>query len=412
MASEVDAHQTWERASASELGSFMIAADVARDPYPYYGRLRREATVAHAPELDTRFITRFEDIRGALRDPETFRCSSTGTAGLVLGPNRADAVDGPQHERYRNGVKPPLAPRAVELRGQQQLDPLVETRLQLIAGRGTADLVEEYFEPLSVDAFNALFGIDGLEPETLRRWLHGLSAGVANVVQDPHVQADSLAISREIEERLRPHLERLDARPDGGLVSHLLDRASGDTFEERVADVTPTIKLLIGAGLQEPGDGAGVATAGILQDPQTRERFARAPAAHVNAAVEEGLRWIAPVQQIRRETTRDVEVAGMMIPAGCSVTLVVASANRDESVWGDDADLFVLERPPQPHFGFGYGTHFCAGNYFGRVLMRLAVGRLFERFPDIELDPGSAPVFDGAVFRKALHIPARWSRRS
>jgi cytochrome P450 len=132
------------------------------------------------------------------------------------------------------------------------------------------------------------------------------------------------------------------------------------------------------------------------------------PGGRAQAAVEEAIRWIPPIQQIGRRTTRPVELHGVTVGAGEMVTLSVASANRDERVWGDDADAFRLDRGPGRHLGFGYGMHFCAGNYFGRAVVRLTLQRVFERLVDLRLDDGDEPSIHGMVFRKVTRLPAVW----
>jgi hypothetical protein len=288
------------------------------------------------------------------------------------------------------------------------LFPLVESRLDALEGLGEADLVDALLEPLSVLAFQSLLGVPGLDPEMLRHWLHGLSVGASNMAGDPAAAAQARATSEEIDRMLWPYLEAVDGKPDGGLVSHLLEHAQGDTLAERVHDVMPSIKTAIGAGEQEPGDGAGTAIAGILSHEDARTSFRVAPGKHVASAVEEALRWVPPIQQIGRRTTRETEIGGTTIPARAMVTLSLASANRDRAVWGELADEYRLDRLPSRHLGFGFGMHFCAGNYVGRVVMRHTLQRLFERIPDIRLDPCDEVCFTGAVFRKLTRLAAVW----
>jgi cytochrome P450 len=205
-------------------------------------------------------------------------------------------------------------------------------------------------------------------------------------------------------------MERSAREPgrERGLVACLLEQADGADFAARATDVMPTIKTAIGAGEQEPGDSAAIALLGILGDPLATAQMRADPGGRAQAAVEEAIRWIPPIQQIGRRTTRPVERHGVTVGVGEMVTLSVASANRDERVWGDDADAFRLDRGPGRHLGFGYGMHFCAGNYFGRAVIRLTLQRVFERLVDLRLDDGDEPSIHGMVFRKVTRLPVVW----
>jgi cytochrome P450 len=299
-----------------------------------------------------------------------------------------------------------LSPRAVEEHAAPFVADLVEDALRELADNDRADLVTQYFERISINALTRLLAVPGLATETISRWFRALSAGIENEsVGDPDVHEYSEGVSREIDARLRPYMEDAASDRARGALALLLAHASGDSFDERFADVMPTAKVLIGAGQQEPGHGGATVAAGILSDDALRAQFAQAPAGLVSAAVEEGVRWIAPIQLVPRRTTRAVEIDGTTIPAGALVSVAVGSANRDEDVFGDDAHEFRLDRPSQAHLAFSFGPHFCAGNYFGRAVMRRSVQRLFERFPAVELE--GPVVFKGVAFRSPVSLSVR-----
>ena len=121
--------------------------------------------------------------------------------------------------------------------------------------------------------------------------------------------------------------------------------------------------------------------------------------------IEETLRWETSVTMVSRVATRDTEVAGCPIPAGSPVNVVTGSANHDESRY-PDADSWVLDRTPQPHLAFGWGTHLCLGMHLARMEIRVALNLLFDRLPDLRLDPdGDDPHIRGQVFRSPTAIP-------
>ncbi len=348
-------------------------------------------------------VTRFADCKRALRNAGSFTTRhSIAPVFFTLGDQCVNDSEPRTHRRHRAGLAETLSARAVEERAEPYVRDLIEAALEALDGQ--ADLVPAYFEWISVRALTRLLGVPGVDTDTISSWFRGLSAGIENeAVGDPDVDRQAVAISREIDERLRPYLERVDGRPDGGAVAMLLAHAEGRSFDERVADVMPTIKVLIGAGQQEPGHGGATVAAGILSDPATRDRFAANPGEHVAAAVEEGVRWIAPIQLVPRRTLHDVDMDGATIPAGSLVSVAVGSANRDPRAFGPDASAFRPDRPRSSHLAFSFGDHFCAGNHFGRAVMRMSVRALFERFPGIRLADGPVP-FKGVAFRSPASL--------
>jgi cytochrome P450 len=118
----------------------------------------------------------------------------------------------------------------------------------------------------------------------------------------------------------------------------------------------------------------------------------------INAAVEETLRWAGPVGTSTRQTTRDVELAGVPLLAGALIGAVLSSANRDPRHWRDP-DRFDIHRKEGAHLAFAIGTHFCLGAWFGRHLARVSLEILLERLPGLRLDPDRAPEPSGWEFR-------------
>lgn len=167
----------------------------------------------------------------------------------------------------------------------------------------------------------------------------------------------------------------------------------------------PSIKVILLGGMQEPGHGAGSILAGLLAHPEQMRQVLADPETFVPKAVDEGLRWVAPIGTQTRQTTRAVELGGVTIPAGAAVAALVSSASRDESRFADP-DRFDINRDEGNHAAFGFGHHFCSGRFFAREQMCLAVRLLLQRFPDLSLVHGKEPVFRGWEFRAptTLHV--------
>jgi len=125
-------------------------------------------------------------------------------------------------------------------------------------------------------------------------------------------------------------------------------------------------------------------------------------------AIEEGVRWEPPLLGILRTATCDTEIGGVAIPEGASVNVNLGSANRDESRW-ERADEFDISRPARQHMAFAFGAHRCLGMHLARMETTVVLETLFDRLPDLHLDPEAEDVhITGLVFRAPQRLPVRF----
>jgi cytochrome P450 len=376
------------------------------DPYPIYAELREHAPVAYMPCLDTWMVTSWATVEAACTDPVAFPAHvEHSPTDRALGGVSMMTTDGEPARLRRRPFDPTLRPRAIEATMPAVFERLCRERLDEVAAAGGADLVPAYFEPVSVLSLAHLMGIDGaVDGPTLVRWFGGLAAGVSNYEDDPAKTAHCDAISAEIDAAVTPLFEAKLVAPDDGLISHLVAAADGP-LEARLAFAMPSFKLVLLGGLQEPAHGGATITERLLRHPDQLAAV-RADPSLIPAAVEEGLRWTAPIGNLLRGVAPGTSLGGVTFPPGARAILVVASANRDHEVWGPTADEFDIGRPKRANLSFAIGPHYCIGHFFARAQLAVAVRMLIERFPRLRLEPGFEPVYRGHEYRspKSLRV--------
>lgn len=384
--------------------SGITVAELEIDPYPTYELLRREAPVAFMPCLDVWMVTRWADVEAALDDAERFPAHVDGSpTDRALGGVSMMTTDGEPAKRMRRPFDSTLRPRAVEATMPEVFARLCTERLGAIAEAGGGDLLAEYFEPVSVMSLAHAVGIaDRVDAPTLVRWFAGLAAGVSNYENDPAKTAACDAVSAEIDRVIVPLFEERLTDPDDGMLSNLVHATDG-TFEERVAWAMPSLKLVLLGGLQEPAHGGGTIAHCLLSQPDQLAAV-RADDALIPAAVEEGLRWTAPIGNLLRGVAPGTTLAGTGLPDDARVILVVSSANRDRDIWGPTADEFDISRPRRVHMSFAAGPHYCIGHHFARAQLRTAIRMLVERFPLLALDPDHETVYHGHEYRSPTSL--------
>ena len=381
--------------------------DLETDPYPVYARLRAEEPVAWVPAVNLWLVTRADDVETVTTKPELFSAQVTDSPlDRSFGGPTILTLDGAEHLDLRRSLDSKYRPRTVATYIDDLVTPIAERFLHRLLSRSEprAELVSEYFEPISVLSLGAVLGLGHLSESTLQEWFHGLAMGAINFENDPEKQRINDETTAVIDHELRPLMTRLQNEPDDSTIASMLTSGCPVGQPRSIEAVMPSLKVIILGGMQEPGHGAASTLAALLADDE-QLAWVREDPTRWDDAVHEGLRWVAPIGTQTRQTTRDVELAGTVIPAGSAVAGVVASACRDESVF-TDPERFDVRRPRLPNAAFGYGPHFCAGHAFARGQERIALQLLVDALPGLRLDPAFDVTFRGWEFRAptALHV--------
>jgi cytochrome P450 len=344
------------------------------DPYPIYRRLRDEDPV-HREATGGWLLTRYDDVTRALRDYDTFSSSpmNMGAPGFKF----LIGSDPPDHTRLRRLVNRPFHPAAIaalEPRIRAICSSLVDELCEANAG-GTADLIEHVGEPLPVIVIAELLGIPPERRSDFKRWSDAMLGGLS---PDFDRAAGALA-AMEMFSYFNEVIEARRTDPGTDLISLLV----GGSEPLNTMELQMFCMLLLVAGNETTTNLVSNGALALFSHPEAVARLRDEPAL-IPAAIEEVLRYDAPVQSLMRVTTREVELHGVTIPRGAGVGVVYASANRDERHYGPTADAFVVDRfagakGAADHVGFGAGIHFCLGAPLARLEARVVAETLLAR---------------------------------
>jgi len=373
-----------------------------RDPYPEYHSRRRQAPVqiVEAFGSPTYFAYGYDEVDRVFKDSETF--SSVvfeKSLVLVFGPTIL-AMDGHEHLAHRGLIASAFRLKALEDWKTTLIEPIVHQLIDRIASRGEAELVREFNFRFPIQVIARMLGIPSEDSGMfLRRSMEMISIAV-NV--DRGLQA-----SAALRDYLAPFVEERRLNPKEDLISVL---ATAEIDGHRLPDehIYGFLRLLLPAGAETTYRLLGNLTYALLTNPNQLEDL-RADRSLMPGAIEETLRWEAPVQQTAREVMKDgVELGGVPIPKGEAISVSIGSANRDETKY-PDPDRYDMHRAGPPHLAFGGGAHYCLGAHLGRLETTVAMNALLDRLKDLRLDPGDAdPHVHGQAFRSPTSLPVRF----
>ena len=358
------------------------AAFFARtDYYDVLARLRAEDPV-HECGPGFWAVTRYGDIRDLSRDPQHF-CSGRGA--LVNDPLRSAGATGmaapsilhmdpPEHGAFRGLLNRRFTPRALTGLGES-IRKNAARLLDAVEPDAEIDFVSELAAPFPLLVIAELLGIEEADRGDFRRWS---DAAIESPDLPPEETAAALG---ELSGFIVEHIRAKRARPADDLVSVLVQSEVGGCPLSRDELFMFLLTLLV-AGNETTRTLLSGSALVLHQHPDQRATLA-ADADLVPGGVEECLRWVTPVHAFCRTATEDVVVAGTEIGEGDYLCMLYASGNRDERIFGDDADRFDVARRTNPmHLAFGFGEHVCLGASLARLEGRIFVEELLARFPD------------------------------
>jgi cytochrome P450 len=399
----------------------------AADPYPQFADLCATNPVQRTP-LGLWAVFGYDDAVRLLRDP-TLSVEDRSVIGpnpraeirqQILGdrPERGTRgilnLDPPDHTRLRKLVQQVFTPRMVE-RLAPRVQAMVDEMLDAAVARGAAteagfDVIADLAFPLPFRVINEMLGMPASEEARMRELAHTLTLGLEPLLALQHLEEIADA-SDLIVEQVLDAIEWKRAHPADDLLSALIAaEADGDRLSP--AELLDQVILLYIAGHETTVNLIGNGTYALLRQRAQLERW-RDDLSLDSTAVDELLRYDAPVQFSRRVTTAELTLGDQTIEAGVFVLTGLAAANRDTAKWGDTAQaLDVTRANAAQHLAFGSGIHHCLGAALARLEGRLAVGTLIRRFPDLELATDT-PAWNGRLVLRGLDtLPVELGRRA
>jgi cytochrome P450 len=390
--------------------------DLIRDPYPFYERLRTIDPV-HLTSQGNYVASRHAEVSHVLRD-KRFGKDFAGRISRRYGPQAMDEPvfqamghtmmehDPPEHTRLRDLIIKSFTARRVEDM-RPRIQQIVDDALDRVEKLGRMDLIKDLAFHLPITVILDLLGIPADQRERFYRPVPDrgrllepipLSRAEIDAANAANLSGRGYFLQLCELRRKQPGddlITRLVQAEDKGLISNL--------------EVTSNIMLLFGAGHSTIIGLIGNGLLALFQNPDQLALLKANPALITNA-IEEFLRYDAPVQLARRVALEDIDdLGGKPIPKGESVLCPLGSAHRDPAAFADHPDRLDITRPNVRSLAFGGGVHFCLGAQLARVEAEVAIATLLRRFPGIRLDDSNPPKrHPTLVLRGLRELPAVW----
>ncbi len=363
----------------------LFSDEAIANPYPLYEQIRNAGPVVWLDRYDMWAISRFDDVRAALRADSTL-LSGQGVAMNDLlngtGVNNSLVSDGDQHKRLRSAVMKPMMPSALrDIRQQVQelSDDLIERLLASDGFDGVADFAR--YLPIAVVA-----EMVGLPDEGRDRMLDWAAASF-NVLGPMNERAQASVPSLMEGVQYIGSLDRGDLRPQGWAAG-LYQTADEGLIEPDEA--TTLVFDFVAPSLDTTILGTGHMLYQLGRNP---EQFAKIKnnLSLIPAAAHEALRIGTPVRAFTRLADTDYREGDVFVPEGDRVVILYAAANHDERHY-PNPEVFDVERNAKDHVAFGFGVHRCAGAHLAQLEMECLLDAMVRKVTTIEVaDPTPFP---------------------
>jgi len=301
----------------------------------------------------------------------------------------------PKHTRLRSLVAKAFNRQKIEgLRPdiERLTQELIEDISIKVNDGKTFDLIGDFAEPLPVKVIAALLGFPASDEHLLRPWSQSI-VKMYEVSPSLAHQEEAKTAAREFADYVRGLMLERKVNPGSDLISDLAAVEEGGE-KLNAQELVATCVLLLNAGHEASVNAFGNGMVAALRRPDQAELLRSKSRDIAETAVEEFLRFDAPLHLFERTATQITELGGVTIEPGQKIAALIGSANRDADVF-DRPDEMDLLRDPNPHIGFGAGIHFCLGGPLARLEMGISLPALCERFPNMELasEPIRRPTF-------------------
>jgi len=391
-----------------------LGADFVRDPYPVYAALREAGPVHHVRTVEGEeawLIVGHEACRAAFLDPRLSRdWRKAGAVEQIINTDTDNPAlahmllaDPPDHTRLRRLVAREFTARRVGLlapRVQQITDDLLDA--MLAAPDRRADLIESFALPLPMTVICELLGIPKLDRASFRDW-----SGEIIARSSPEAEARAYT---EMNAYLTELIGAKREKPGDDLLSALIHTADEGGDRLSAAELVGMCALLLVAGHETTVNLIGNGVRALFAHPDQLALLRGDFDGLMAGAIDEMLRYDGPVEAATpRLALQPVQVGDTVIPAGATVRIVIADADRDAERFADP-NRFDITRDTRGSLAFGHGIHFCLGAPLARLEGRIALRALLERCPELAsaADESSLPWLPRMVVRGVRRLPVRW----
>ena len=407
--------------------------ETLKSPHAAHNHLRDKAPVYFAEELGVHVVTRYDLLREALRDPETysnqfgdflqepqrrrFEAASPETKEAVLGltdqlifePPTMLTLDRPEHTNYRTLVNELFTGSRIK-QAEEAVQKVIDDTIEFFADASAIEFIAQFAMPIPLRIIGDRLGVPEEDRETFDRCANNAADGLRLNMYGDEEMVRRMQLELDLQRlMLRIYDERCD-NPRDDMISVLAgSRLQSEDRRLSHGEVSSILRQFLVAGHETTSSAFGWGMLALCERPELQDEL-RAHPEKLRTFVEEALRRESPVQGLPRVVTRDTELGGYSLKVGDVLMLRYGAANRDERAFDNPDDIDLDRRKAGTQMAFGSGVHHCIGAPLARQELNLGFRTLLERAENFRLDPDRPPpeAEPSFVLRNLAHLHIRF----
>lgn len=374
------------------------------DPEPTYAWLRDEAPCYRDEANELWGVSRYADVVSISRNPDLFS-SAEGSRPNIPADASMINNDDPKHLAFRRIFGRHITPRAVVEKYEARAKEITRELIDAVVERGRCDVVRDLAVPLPVRVVCHALGFPDADWERYHRFAETtMRAGGG-----PRYISDEIMAAAV--EYFQHAAETVEAKRGSGSedwLSLMVAKSEDGPTRRDAMELASESLLILNGGSDTTRHVIAGGTLALLEHPDQLDLLAREPE-RLPVAIEEMIRWVSPLLNMRRTATRDTELHGQKVRKGDQVLLMYSAANRDPRSF-DAPERFDITRWPNPHLAFGIGPHFCLGANLARMELRVMFTEMLTRLRGLErADTGPPRIVSTAFARGLATLPVRFA---
>jgi len=387
------------------IGREITLAELDRDPYPAFDRLRRHEPISWIAALNMWYVVGYEDVRTALLDSSRLTTESAQSTILDTFGAHILTSEGAMHERYRQALRHPFTPAFIRAHLEAAIGAASTMLIDGFEHQGQADVRAVFASRLPIQVILLVCGLPAQAEPQMRCWYDSFEAALANFTGNQAIRDTARRSVAEFHALLDTAIHSTSAAAENSLLSRLVqapadERLSNEEIKRNLSIVffggISTVEALLLNGLWA-----------LFEHPDVLQRIQSQPAL-LAQLTEETMRWLSPVQSATRHVMTPFEWQGIEFAPHDTVNCMLGAANRDPAIFADP-DRFDLDRAnSRRHLGFATGVHACLGSHLAKAEVQIGLAHLLGRLRNPRLERSQTEAPSGYEFRQPRKLTLCW----
>jgi cytochrome P450 len=400
---------TYIKQARFPVGDEITLAELDRDPYPAFARLRERESISWVPALNMWYVVGYEDVRTALLD--TTRMTTVSSQSMIFDTFGAQVLttEGAAHDRYRRATRQPFAPGFIRSYLETEIRAIATALVEDFEKHRQADLRAAFASRLPIQVILLVCGLPASAEPRMRRWYDSFEAALANFTGNASIREAARHSVAEFHSLLDAAIDSVKEADERSLLACLIrapanERLSNDEIKRNLSIIffggISTVEALLLNSLWA-----------LFEHSDALERVRRETGL-LPQVIEETMRWLSPVQSATRHVTESFEWRGIEFSAHDVVNCMLGAANRDPSIF-TDPDRFDIDRTnSRRHLGFATGAHACLGSHLAKTEVRIGLEVLLGRLHNMRLERSLTEAPTGYEFRRSRKLTVNWDPKN